>query len=83
MGQQPQGPVTYVYPVQHGSASENSQIISDGSQQNAVAYIVAPSPPSMVAPYCVPTRHMEPFEVRCYACGEHALTKVKAEKSIY
>ena len=37
----------------------------------------------MVAPYCVPTRHMEPFEVKCYACGEQGLTKVTHEKSIY
>ena len=37
----------------------------------------------MIEPYAVPTRHMEPFEVKCYSCGDQGMTKVTAEKSIY
>ena len=50
-------------------------------QPQSVAYIVAPAPPSLVEPYCVPTRHEQPFEVKCYACGEQGMTKVKHDET--
>ena len=54
-------------------------------QHNSVApsvqYIVAPAPPSLVAPYCIPTRHIESFEMKCYSCGETGNTDTKYEKS--
>ena len=46
-----------------------------------MAYVIAPAPPSLVAPHCVPTRHMGPFEMKCYSCGVTGLTEMKAEKS--
>ena len=73
--------VTYMYPVQQ------TQVVQpfDGQNPNAVApsvtYVVAPAPPSLVAPYCIPTRHMESFEMKCYACGVTGDTDVRTEKS--
>ena len=73
--------MTYLYPVQQ------TQIVQPvlGQPPNCVApsvqYIVAPAPPSLVAPYCIPTRHCKPFEMKCYSCGETALTEIKSEKS--
>ena len=46
-----------------------------------MAYVVGPAPPSLVAPHCIPTRHMEAFEMKCYACGETGMTECKEEKS--
>ena len=71
--------VTYLYPVQQ------TQIVQPVPGQSAVApsvtYVVGPAPPSLVAPHCIPTRHMDTFEMKCYACGEVGSTVVKHEKS--
>ena len=77
------GPVTYLYPVQQTMISQPIVGTQGAGIAPSVTYIIAPAPPSMVAPHNVPTRHMAPFEIKCYACNETGLTSVSYSKSAF
>ena len=78
--QQPQQ-VTYLYPVQQTQIAQPVLGQPVMAVAPSVTYVVGPAPPSHVAPHCIPTRHMQPFEMKCYSCGETGETEVKSEYS--